>query len=69
MRLAVISDIHGNRPALEAVEADIAQLGADATINLGDLVSGPVDPVGTISARITNPITLDYTVKYTFVLR
>ena len=28
-----------------------------------------VDPVGTISARITSPITLDYTVKYTFVLR
>jgi len=48
MRIAVISDIHGNRPALEAVEADIAQSGVDATINLGDLVSGPVDPVGTI---------------------
>jgi hypothetical protein len=28
-----------------------------------------VDPVGTISARITSPITLDYTVKYTFVQR
>lgn len=28
-----------------------------------------VDPVGTISARITSPITLDYTVTYTFVLR
>jgi predicted phosphodiesterase len=48
MRIAVISDIHGNRHAFEAVEADIAQLGVDATINLGDLVSGPVDPVGTI---------------------
>ena len=34
MRIAVISDIHGNRPALEAVEADIARLGVDATINL-----------------------------------
>ena len=48
MRIAVISDIHGNRQAFEAVEADIAQLGVDATINLGDLVSGPVDPVGTL---------------------
>ncbi len=50
MRIAVISDIHGNRLALEAVEADIAALGVDATINLGDLVSGPVDPVGTLEA-------------------
>ncbi len=52
MRIAVISDIHGNRPAGEAVEADIAALGVDTTINLGDLVSGPVDPVGTIEALI-----------------
>lgn len=48
MRIAVISDIHGNRHAFEAVEADIAQLGVDAILNLGDLVSGPVDPVGTL---------------------
>ncbi|MGN6487936.1 MAG: metallophosphoesterase family protein [Devosia sp.] len=48
MRLAVISDIHGNRLAFEAVEADIALRGADAVVNLGDLVSGPLDPVGTI---------------------
>lgn len=47
MRIAVISDIHGNRPALEAVEADIAMVGVDVTINLGDLLAGPVDPVGT----------------------
>lgn len=52
MRIAVISDIHGNRPAFEAVEADIAALGVDATINLGDLVSGPVDPVGTMELLI-----------------
>jgi len=48
MRIAVISDIHGNRPALKAVEADIARHGVDAILNLGDLVSGPMDPVGTI---------------------
>ena len=52
MRIAVISDIHGNRPAFEAVEADIARLGVDATINLGDLVSGPVDPAGTLDLLI-----------------
>ena len=48
MKLAVISDIHGNRLALEAVLEDISRHGVDATVNLGDLVSGPMDPVGTI---------------------
>lgn len=44
MRLAVISDIHGNLLALEAVLADIATRGVDATINLGDCVTGPLWP-------------------------
>lgn len=44
MKIAVISDIHGNRLALEAVLDDIASLAVDATINLGDLVSGPLQP-------------------------
>jgi len=52
MRIAVISDIHGNRLALEAVEADIAMVGVDATINLGDLFAGPLDPVGTADLLI-----------------
>lgn len=52
MRIAVISDIHGNRLALEAVEADIAMVGVDATINLGDLVAGPLDPVATADMLI-----------------
>ncbi len=52
MRLAVISDIHGNRLALEAVEADIAMVGVDAIINLGDLLSGPMDPYGTAQMLI-----------------
>lgn len=38
MRLAVISDIHGNLPALEAVLEDIAAQGAEAVYHLGDLV-------------------------------
>jgi putative phosphoesterase len=38
MRLAIISDIHGNLPALEAVLADIAAQRVDATWHLGDLV-------------------------------
>ena len=44
MKLAVISDVHGNVLALEAVLADIAGLGVDATINLGDHLSGPLWP-------------------------
>lgn len=44
MRLAAISDIHGNLGALEAVLADIAARGADVTVNLGDSLSGPLQP-------------------------
>lgn len=38
MRIALISDIHANLPALEAVLADIDRKGAAATYHLGDLV-------------------------------
>lgn len=42
MRIAAISDIHGNLPALEAVLADIAAQPVDVTVNLGDILSGPL---------------------------
>lgn len=48
MRLAVIADIHGNLPALDAVLADIAGRGADRIVNLGDVVSGPLWPRETL---------------------
>ena len=44
MRIAVIADIHGNLPALEAILADIKCRNVDRTINLGDCVSGPLWP-------------------------
>jgi putative phosphoesterase len=44
VRIAVIADIHGNMPALEAVLADIQHRDVDQTINLGDCVSGPLWP-------------------------
>ncbi len=47
MRLALVSDIHGNLPALEAVAADIRRRGADSVINLGDNLSGPLLPLET----------------------
>lgn len=42
MRIAAISDIHGNLPALDAVLEDIGASGADLVINLGDILSGPL---------------------------
>jgi predicted phosphodiesterase len=44
VKIAVISDIHGNRLALEAVLDDIVRQGVDGTFNLGDMVSGPLEP-------------------------
>jgi predicted phosphodiesterase len=44
MKIAAISDIHGNLGALEAVLADIARRGVDVTVNLGDILSGPLLP-------------------------
>ena len=38
MRYALISDIHGNLPALTAVLGDIGRRGVDAIYHLGDLV-------------------------------
>ncbi|MCE9573968.1 MAG: metallophosphatase family protein [Deltaproteobacteria bacterium] len=49
MRIAAISDIHGNLPALDAVLADIAAIGVDVTVNLGDIVSGPLWPAETLA--------------------
>lgn len=47
MRIAVIGDIHGNIPALEAAWRSVATLSPDMTVCLGDLVHfGPSpDPV------------------------
>lgn len=44
MRIAAISDIHGNLPAFDAVLADIARRGADVVVALGDLLAGPLWP-------------------------
>ena len=44
MKLAAIADIHGNCTALQAVLADIAALGIAEVVNLGDHLSGPLEP-------------------------
>jgi putative phosphoesterase len=46
MQLAVLADIHGNLPALEAVLADMQSFDIDGIIVAGDSIGGP-DPVGT----------------------
>jgi predicted phosphodiesterase len=44
MRIAVLSDIHGNLPALRAVLAEMASERIDRVVNLGDVLSGPLWP-------------------------
>ena len=44
MKFAAIADVHGNCTALEAVLADIAAIGITQVVNLGDHVSGPLEP-------------------------
>lgn len=46
MRIAVLSDIHGNRVALDAVVEHLRKASPDIVVNLGDLLSGPFDPAG-----------------------
>jgi predicted phosphodiesterase len=42
--IALLSDIHGNLAALEAVVADCKKRGAEGIVNLGDCLSGPLLP-------------------------
>jgi predicted phosphodiesterase len=42
MRVAVLADIHGNLPALDAVLRDVDAAGVDAVVLNGDLATGPL---------------------------
>ncbi len=44
MRIAIVSDIHGNRSALEAVLADLRQTSPDLVLHGGDLPHGGANP-------------------------
>ncbi|MBU0969390.1 MAG: metallophosphatase family protein [Proteobacteria bacterium] len=46
MRLALISDIHANKAALEAVLNKIGPLGADRIVCLGDVATLGPEPLG-----------------------
>ncbi|MDF1873695.1 metallophosphoesterase family protein [Vannielia sp.] len=54
-RFALIADIHGNADALEAVLAAIDREGIEHIINLGDHLSGPLDPAGTADLLMARP--------------
>lgn len=53
-RFAVISDIHGNRWALEAVLSHLKERKVAEIINLGDSFYGPLDPCGTAEILSSN---------------
>ena len=48
LRIAIVSDIHGNLPALEAVWAEIVRATPSLVVNLGDIASGPLWPRETV---------------------
>jgi putative phosphoesterase len=52
MRVAVISDVHGNLPALEAVLEDVRREKPDVVVCCGDVASGPM-PAETIDLLTT----------------
>ena len=55
MELGVLSDVHGNRHALEAVLADGRARGVERWWALGDLVAIGPDPVGTLEVLANVP--------------
>ncbi len=51
-RLALLSDIHANLPALEAIAADVDRHAPDAVYVLGDLVNGCAWPAETLDLLV-----------------
>jgi len=70
MRLAILADIHGNLPALEAVLADVGQLEVDGTIVAGDFCDRPqpleaVHAVRALGACVIRGNRENYVLAYT----
>jgi len=56
MKFAVLSDIHSNVFALEAVIADAKKHCVDLTVNLGDILYGPIAPKATYDLLMQHDI-------------
>jgi predicted phosphodiesterase len=56
MKIAVLSDIHSNVFALEAVIADVKKRSVDLMINLGDILYGPIAPKATYDLLMQHDI-------------
>ena len=52
LRLAVLSDVHGNAYALEAVLADLHRASPDLILNLGDQIEGSADPARAYAMQV-----------------
>ena len=57
MRIAIISDIHGNKDALMAVLLDIDKRGISMIYNLGDSLYGPLFPIETYDLLVKYNVT------------
>ena len=53
--IAVISDVHSNRIALDAVLDDVERRGIETIVNLGDSLFGPIAPVETAERLMNHP--------------
>ena len=51
MRIALLSDVHGNLPAFQAVLADVEAEGVDGVWCLGDLVGYGAQPDECVALR------------------
>ena len=56
MRIAALSDIHGNVFALQAVLDDVQRRGVDLIVNLGDIFYGPIAPRATFDLLVGREI-------------
>ena len=56
MRIAALSDIHGNVFALQAVLDDVQRHSVDLVVNLGDIFYGPIAPRATYELLVDRKI-------------
>jgi predicted phosphodiesterase len=52
VRIALISDVHGNTVALDAVIAEVSERTVDVVVCLGDVASNGPDPAGAIERMV-----------------